>query len=307
MAQRLVVWGTGGVGGYVAAALARSGLEVSALTTPRHVEAIESGGLSVERNGDAERIDLAVSADPKDIGQADVVICALKLYHLDAHVDDLAPLIGDNTRVLTLQNGVAAPELIHRAFPDVTVAPGLVTMVSEIVEPGHIRLIGPLPRIRCDARAGGSADEDGQTWIDRVDPAWLRITCTDSLAHDLWVKFALIATFGGTCALADTTIGAICAHPETAALMEDSLREVRAVAAASGVELTDADLAGIVRTLRGMDPASTTSMQRDIAQGRASELDYLNGHIVDLARGFGIDVPFHRIVTAVLHERLTRA
>ncbi|MDN6429900.1 MAG: hypothetical protein L0J79_08800, partial [Propionibacterium sp.] len=118
--------------------------------------------------------------------------------------------------------------------------------------------------------------------------------------HALWVKFALIATFGAVNTLAHATIGEVRSFAPTRALMLRSLEEVRQVAATRGVDLTPTDLSGVLDQLDAVSADSTTSMQRDLTAGRESELPDLNGALVDMADRAGLDIPFQRTATAVL-------
>ena len=306
--MKCVIWGTGGVGGYVAGALAESGTEVVALTTRRHVTAIRENGLRVIRDSGDYTFPLAgTSSDPAEVGPADVVIATLKLYQLAESLDDLGPLIGPDTVIVTLENGVAAPGMIAEAYPNAHVAAGLTTMVSYVEDAGVIRQVGGTPRV---VVAQSASDGVGAQTLARLvkafDPGWVHASLSTALQHDLWRKFALIATFGGCCALANATIGEVRDCPDTRDLLTRSLAEVQQVAAAEGVTLTDDDLASIEHTLTKMAPTGTTSMQRDLREGKPSELDYLNGHLVDLAHAHDLSVQFHEIVTAVLRLHAAR-
>lgn len=303
--MRTVIWGTGGVGGYLAAALAQSGIDVGVVTTPRHATAIDTVGMRVERDGTLSSTPIPrIATSTLKAGPADVVVVALKLGQLEAALGDLGALLGPDTIIVTLQNGVAAPAMIAARYPDAHVAPGLVTMVSRIIAPGTVRLIGPTPTVRVARTAeDGHGADTLAAWAKAATGADLTVTVSTDIAHDLWYKFALITTFGGVCALANQPLGVIRDTPDTRALLERSLLEASAVAASQGVTLTDEDRRALMAGFDAADPAATTSMQRDLDARRPSELEHLNGHLVALAKEASIDVPFQEAATAILRLR----
>ena len=123
---------------------------------------------------------------------------------------------------------------------------------------------------------------------------------SDDIERELWKKFALITTFGGVCGLARATIGQVRDYPPTRALQKQALAEARAVANARGIALTEADTQDILDRLDILSPESTTSMQRDIIDGRPCELEDLNGTLVRLGEEVGVDTPLNRIATACM-------
>ncbi|MDO4613938.1 MAG: ketopantoate reductase family protein [Actinomycetaceae bacterium] len=303
------VVGTGGVGALCAAALSRGGADVACLTTPRHVEPLTANGLVIETGqGDYEAPVKIATANAHDIGPVNAVIVAVKLYQLDDVIASLSPLLTPETLIVSLLNGIEAPSRLAEAYPSAHVVPGITTMVSTLIEPGRARSLGPVPGLQlADHALDGTGSEQIARLVDSFDSSLIRAFATSDIDHLLWRKFALITTFGGVCALADAPIGAVRENPGTRALIDRSLAEARSVATAAGVNLSEDDIEGIVSALMAMDPDSTTSLQRDIAQGKRGELDGLNGRLVERAHALGIDVAFHETVCAVLDLRLARS
>ncbi|MDN6795436.1 MAG: 2-dehydropantoate 2-reductase [Propionibacterium sp.] len=320
--MKIALIGTGGIGGYFGACLIADGQEVHLVSTARHVEAISTHGLRITTD-DGDRVvhPASVTTDPHHVGEVDLVLVALKMPQLRAGLDELAPLVGPHTVVVSLQNGVSAPEMLVHALGGGHVVPGLAVIVSWVEGPGHIRQIGGAPGLVVgehllpasrrptpslpdpDAPPTHSGDPLPSTIAELVAALrrqGVRASTDRDIDHALWVKFALIATFGAVNTLAHATIGEVRSFAPTRALMLRSLEEVRQVAATRGVDLTPTDLSGVLDQLDAVSADSTTSMQRDLTAGRESELPDLNGALVDMADRAGLDIPFQRTATAVL-------
>lgn len=339
--MKIALIGTGGIGGYFGACLIADGQEVHLVSTARHVEAISTHGLRITTD-DGDRVvhPASVTTDPHHVGEVDLVLVALKMPQLRAGLDELAPLVGPHTVVVSLQNGVSAPEMLVHALGAGHVVPGLAVIVSWVEGPGHIRQIGgapglvvgehllpasrrPIPSLpdpdaptRSDqhvgvpgpsthpstppARSGDPLPSTIAELVAALRRQGVRASTDRDIDHALWVKFALIATFGAVNTLAHATIGEVRSFAPTRALMLRSLEEVRQVAATRGVDLTPTDLSGVLDQLDAVSADSTTSMQRDLTAGRESELPDLNGALVDMADRAGLDIPFQRTATAVL-------
>jgi 2-dehydropantoate 2-reductase len=310
---RIAIIGTGGVGAHFGSCLIRGGEEVHLVTTPRHVEAIRGGGVvDLTDEGEARAHPASVTSDPGDIGPVDAVVVAVKLYQFEDATGRIGPLIGPGTVALTLQNGVTAPGMLGRRIGADHVLPGTANIVAWLEGPGRVRQTGGRPAVAIAARPLGSprpdprdrqaggADPRAQALADAFARGGVSARLARDIDRTLWEKFALICTMGGVNALAHATTGEVRSFPPTRRLMEQSLAEVRAVATARGVALTDEDCARVLAQLDAVQAGSTTSMQRDLEQGRPSEFDALNGALVALADESGVDVPLQRVICAVL-------
>ena len=301
--MKIGIIGSGGVGGFHAHALIEAGAEVHIITTPRHVEAIGRDGLRL-RIGAEERTarPASVSSDGAGVGLCDFLLITVKLDALDAALHTARRLAGPSTLIVTTENGVVAPARAHEAFGPERVVPAVTFIVAFVEAPGVIRALTPRPRLVLAshplAPARGAAERI-RSFADLIGGSAVTLELDDSISHLLWVKFALICTMGGVNILANATTGEVMGHPDTRALVARSIDEVALVAAAHGVDLSAGDRSAIIRRLASLDPASTTSMQRDLREGRPSELEYLNGDLVARARAHGIDLPLHEAVLAV--------
>ncbi len=314
--MKIAVVGTGGIGGYYGAQLVAAGQEVHFAATRRHVAPVRERGLLVSTDQATKAFKPAsITTDPAEIGPADIVLTTVKLYQLRDSMEQIAPLLGPDTLVVTTQNGVTAPATVAEYAGAERTVPGLCIIVSYIEGPGHIRQVGFMPKIQVGARtladaATTPADEaDGtdpriQALVDALNSADAIASATPDIEHALWKKFALITTFGGVGGLARATIGQVRDYPPTRALQIQSLAEARAVANARGIPLTEADTNAILAQLDELSPESTTSMQRDIAAMHPNELEDLNGALVRLGAEVGVDAPLHRIATACMGLRV---
>lgn len=305
-AMRVAVIGTGGVGAFLGGALIDAGAEVHLVSTPRHVQAVRERGLSLTTDEGARVVTPAsVCVDPSGIGTVDVVLLTTKLYQLEDALEWLAGLVGPDTLVVTLQNGVSAPSMVAERFGEDHVVPGLAVIVAWVEGPGQVRRTGPVPGITIGSRplsAGQDAGVDArcEAFVEAVRAGGLHADLAADVWRALWKKFSLITTMGGVNCLANATTGEVRAFAPTRDLMERSLDEVRAVANARGVALSRQDTEDVMAQLDGAAESSTTSMQRDLQAGHVSELPWLNATVVEMAAQAGVEVPFHTIATAVM-------
>lgn len=304
--MKIAVIGTGGIGGYYGSQLIAAGEEVHFLSTQRHVDAVRERGLVVQTD-DSEKVytPASITTCAEEIGHVDIVLNTVKLYQLRESMENAAPLIRENTLVISTQNGVTAPETIAEYVGRERSVAGLCIIVSYTDAPGHIHQVGFLPKFTCGAHPLAQGEDDGidpriSHFIEALGRGAAIAQTTNSIELELWKKFALITTFGGVCGLAHATIGQVRDYPPTRALQKQSLAEARAVANARGIALTEADTKAILDQLDALSPESTTSMQRDIEAGRPCELEDLNGTLVRLGTQVGVDTPLHQIATACM-------
>ena len=302
--MRIAVYGVGGAGGYFGAQLIRGGESVAFIARGDHLEAIRSSGLHIEMD-DGEIVvapDIATD-DPADVGTVDVVLLGVKAHQVREVAPGLLPLLGDQSFVVPLQNGVETVESLVAAVGEGHVVGGLCGTVTWVVGPGRLRSLGKANFIRF-----GELDDRPSVRTERLREAFEHAGVTAEIPPDirvaLWEKFLFVVSVGGVSALHDMTVGEIRQNPETRAMLQQCMAEIRGLAVARGVPL-DADLES--RTMAFVDrlPADgTASLHRDISASRPSELDAWNGAVVRLAAESGIDVPAHRAIVDGLRRRI---
>ncbi|HSJ55975.1 MAG TPA: 2-dehydropantoate 2-reductase [Anaerolineae bacterium] len=298
--MRIVVLGAGGVGGYYGGLLARAGHDVTLVARGAHLAALRTRGLHVESvHGDFEVSPVSATDDVTALEPADLVLVTVKSYDLERVVDAARGLVGDNTAVLPLLNGLDTAERVAALVGERPVLAGLTHISSSIAAPGVIRHVSPLRRITFGERHGRQT-ERAQKIRDILAGAGIEAVLTDAVEPALWTKFLFIASIGGVCCLARQPIGPVLATDETRALYVEALREVEAVARARGMALA----ANVVEQALGLTegfPADTRpSMLVDLEAGRRLELEAMSGTVVRYAREVGVDTPVHRVIYGAL-------
>jgi 2-dehydropantoate 2-reductase len=304
---RIAVFGAGAVGGYYGTRLAQAGHEVSLVARGAHLAAIRQHGLRLESvAGDAILHPSQATDRPEEIGEVEWVICAVKAWQLEEAARAMRPLVGESGSVLPLQNGVEAAELLASRLGPPRVVGGTTWILSELVAPGLIRHSGAEPRIALGELDGGSSPRI-DALADALNRAGVRVDVSDDVRAEIWGKFLFIAAVSGVGAVTRQPLGAWRDVVPTRALLRAAVEEAAAVARARGVQLA-ADV--VEKTLSFVDrlpPHSTASMQRDLSEGRPSELDAQSGALVRLARESGVEVPAHAFIEAALRPSEERA
>ncbi|MDO0924440.1 2-dehydropantoate 2-reductase [Streptomyces sp. TG1A-8] len=303
----IAVVGAGGVGGYLGGRLAAAGHDVRFLARGENLAALGRTGLRVRHAaGDWSVRSPRVSDDPRDIGEVDYVLLCVKTWQLPAAVDALGPMVGGNTAVLTVQNGVEAPGQVAARVGRGRVLPGTVRIVATLAGPGEVRHVG-------DPAVLGFAEWDGGV-SDRVKR--LREVCRDAsltaaepsdIWAALWAKFLLLVPIGSLgAATAGATVGELRSRPGTRRMLLAGMREIHETGTALGIALPEDAVDTATGLMDRQHPDVTTSLQRDILEGRPSELDAWTGAVVRLAGRAGLTAPVHEMLYELLATRAAR-
>jgi len=294
--MRIVVYGTGGVGGYFGGRLAQAGEDVTFVARGEHLRAIKTNGLRVDSpSGDFVIYPARTTDNVKEVGETDLVILGVKAWQVPEAARAIKPVVGPTTTVLPLQNGVdAVPQLVDE-LGSKNVIGGLCRIVSFVVEPGHIRHAGFAPTIII-----GELDNQRTERITKIEEVFKQAGLDTTIAADiqvaLWTKFLFIASFSGVGALANAPAGVVRSDPKRRAQMLSAMEEIYALAHARGVRLPSDSVEKVMAAVDGLPDDATSSMQRDIAAGKPSELEAQNGAVVRMASESGIDVPTHTLI-----------
>ncbi|HEU4930697.1 MAG TPA: 2-dehydropantoate 2-reductase [Pyrinomonadaceae bacterium] len=302
--MRIVVFGTGGVGGFFGGRLAHSGEDVTFIARGEHLRAIKANGLRVDSpDGDFVIYPAKATDDAGEVGATDLVILGVKAWQVPEAARAIKPLVRANTTVLPLQNGVdAVAQLVTELGPE-SVIGGLCRIVSFVVEPGHIRHAGFAPSIII-----GELDNRRSERIVKIEEVFKHAGLDTTIAADiqvaLWTKFLFIASFSGVGALANAPAGVTRTDQKWRGLMLSAMDEIYALAHARGVKLPPDSVDKVMAAVDGLPPDATSSMQRDIAAGKPSELESQNGAVVRMAQKSGIEVPTHTLIYQTLFTEL---
>ena len=294
--MRIAIFGAGGAGGYFGAQLARAGEDVIFIARGEHLQAICTHGLRVETpKGEIVIQPAQASNDPAQVGVVDAVIVGVKAWQVTETARAMEPMIGPNTFVVPLQNGVDASSQLATVLGADHVLGGLCGTLSWIVSPGRIRSIGQVHFIKfgeLDKRPSERAEQLRQAF----ERAGVKVEIPLDIHVALWEKFLFVVSFGGVGAVTRAPIGVIRTLPETRRLLEQCMREIFAVARTRQIALSDGIVEKSMMFLDSLAPSGTTSLQRDITDGKPSELDAWNGAVVRLGREVGVATPLHEFI-----------
>lgn len=306
--MRIAIWGTGGVGGYFGGRLAQAGEDVFFVARGAHLQAIRANGLSVESVAGDFTVRRAQATDnASEVGPVDVVIVGVKAWQVPQAAEQMKPVVTSDTVVLPLQNGVEAPRQLADVLGREHVLGGLCRIMSFISAPGTIRHVGIEPYValgELDNRRSERVARLKET-LDRAQGITAEVPEDINLA--MWRKFLLIAAWSGVGAATRAPIDVMRNQPETRALLIQAMEEIVAVAQAHGVALSQTDIEKTMAFMDGLAAGGTASMQRDIVEGRPSELASQNGAVARLGEEKGVATPLHRFLYYSLLPQERRA
>jgi 2-dehydropantoate 2-reductase len=298
--MRIAVMAAGAVGGYFGARLAAAGYDVAFVARGAHGKAIGAGGLRIESAlGDLHLKDVNVTDDPKQVGPVDVVLFAVKLWDTETAGEQARPLIGRDTRVITLQNGVDSVERLAPILGDNTTIAGATYVVTKIASPGVIRQTGAIAKIQC-GRLDGRPDSTLARYVDKIKAASIDITLAENMLLELWKKFVLLSGTSSITASTRQPLGLIRDDPDMRAFFFKLMEETMAVGRMAGVAFEADFPAQLERSVAAFAPAMKASMANDLEAGNRLELDWLAGKVVALGRKYGIPTPAQEAVYAIL-------
>jgi 2-dehydropantoate 2-reductase len=301
--MRFAIVGSGAVGGYFGAKLARSGQDVTFIARGKHLDAIRSEGLRVHSR---KLGDFVVQApahdDPTHVGQVDVVLFTVKAYDNETALKLLPPLVGANTVVLTLQNGVDSTDEVAAAVGESHVLGGTTYVATALEEPGLIVQTGVHRSIIFGEVCGNRSHvSDRVRAIGNVmEPADIQVTIVADGRVPIWDKFVYLAPFSGFTGAARLPIGGIWSDPHVRDMFYAAAREIAALAGAEGVQIS-ADRFDRLREYMDNLPATTrSSLLIDLEMGKRIEVEALQGAAVRRAAKHGVPVPIISTLYAVL-------
>jgi 2-dehydropantoate 2-reductase len=290
--MRIAVIGAGGVGGYFGGKLANGGADVTFIVRGATLEAMRTNGLRVDSiKGDFVIEHPNATDDPASVGPVDAVFVTVKAWQLGDVAAQIKPMLAVDTMVIPLENGIDAADQLAAIVGREHVLGGLCGIVSFIAAPGHIRHAGADPFIMF-----GEIDNRRSPRVEALRDECLRAgvqaDIPSDIHHALWSKFVFIAPMSGIGAATRVPIGVWRAMPEPRELAIKAIREIVDVARARGVDLGgDAAIERTLARFDGLPPESTSSLQRDIIDGKPSELDAQLGAVVRLGRETNVATP----------------
>ncbi len=298
--MRIAVMAAGAVGGYFGARLAQYGHEVHFIARGRNLDALRANGLRVEStHGDLHLKPVNATDDPAQVGAVDIVLLAVKLWDTEKAAEQARPLVGQRTRVITLQNGIDSVERIAPILGADAAVPGTAQIATVLATPGVIRHTSAFARMRC-GRVDRRADPALESFVEAGKAAGLDMAIPPDIAVERWEKFIFLVGLSGVTASNRKPIGPLRQDPATRKHLFDIMREVAAIARAKGVAIAPDYAEARMRFVDTIDPGMKASMLHDLEAGNRLELDWLAGKVIALGRELGIPTPANERVYAAL-------
>ncbi len=302
-----VIIGIGGVGGYFGGKIAFSGQKVSMIARGKHLEAILRNGLKVKSiEGDFVTQPFLVTSDIQKVEKADLVLICTKSWQVEEASKFIKPILKDDTIVIPLQNGADNAEKVMSVIDNKHVLGGLCKIYSRIEAPGIISHFGHPPEI-----IFGELDKSYSDRLQNVkevfDKAGFKNKISEDIQVDIWSKFMFIATVSGLGALTRASIGEMYRHPELNKVLRSTASEIYEIGVAKGVNLPSTLVDGIMNFIGKQPFDATASTQRDIMEGRPSELDNFNGFVVEEGKKLNIETPTNLFIYSCLQPMEAKA
>jgi 2-dehydropantoate 2-reductase len=298
--MKIAIVGVGAMGSVYAGVLGDAGNEVWAVDTwAEHVDAIRKRGLTVEGASGNRTVRIQATTDPADVGVCDLVVIATKAFDVEAAAHAAKPMVGADTVVLPIQNGLGSADRVAGVLGDEHVAIGVAGgFGASIVGPGHVHHNGwELLRL-------GERNGPGTERIQRIARAWedagFRVRAYDDVDQLVWEKLICNVCFSGTCAILERTIGEVLGDPSAWHVAASCATEAYDVARARGITLDFDDPVAYVRAFGKKIPDARPSMLLDIMAGRPTEIDVINGAIPRAAKEIGLTAPVNETVTGLV-------
>ena len=291
--MRIAVFGAGGVGGYFGGRLAQAGEDIVFIARGDHLKAMLTHGLRVDSvKGDFVVKPVQATSDPKQVGVVDLIILGVKTWQVNGAAQAMRPMVGPETVILPLQNGVETPAHLAAELGARHVLGGLCALVTWIMGPGHIRHIGVEPFVRL-----GELDNHLSERVQRLREMFVSAGVSVEIPSDIhaamWKKFLNIVPFGSLGAVSRAPIGVLLEVPETRKLMQKGMREIYELARTKKIVLSEKIVDKAMAALEKIPARGTSSLQRDIIAGKRSELDAWTGAVVRIGEEEGVPTPLH--------------
>jgi 2-dehydropantoate 2-reductase len=303
--MRIAVIGSGGVGGFFGARLAHGGADVSFLARGAHLAAMKSRGISIEGDPEPIRVEkVAATDDASKMGIADLVIFAVKLFDTEAVLEQIRPVIGPHTAIISFQNGVLKDKYLRAHYDADQIMGGVGYVATTIDRPGVIRQTGPMQRL-IFGEFDGSRSARGEAFLSACLKGGINAELSTDINREIWEKFVFLVGLSGTTTTMRVPIGPIRNNPRSRKFLLDVMKEVVSVGRAHGVALPEDYAEKRLVLADDVSPEMTSSMHHDLQRGNRLEVRWLAGGVVELSKEVGVDTPLNRAIADILsvHEQ----
>jgi len=303
---KIAIVGAGGVGGYFGGKLAAAGIDTTFIVRGKTLDALRTRGLRVQ-SIDGDFAVGRVQATDRPTEHVDAVLMAVKAWQMREAAEQIKPIVGDETLVVPLENGIDAPEQLSSVLGRRNVAGGLCAIFAFVVEPGVVRHAGVQPFITF-GELDNRLTKRAERLRDVMRSAGINADISEDIHKSMWSKAVFITPMSGIGAATRVPVGVWRTLPETRRMAENAIREVVAVATARGVRLDDDIVTKVMQRYDGLPADATSSLQRDVMSGKPSELDAQLGAAVRLGREGNVPTPILEMLyeTLLPQERIAR-
>lgn len=293
--MKIGIIGAGGVGGYFGGKLACSGFDVTFVSRGEHLAALQENGLTVKSILGDFKIDwINATEHIHDLSTVDLILICVKAWQVKEIAQKLKSIINDNTIVIPLQNGISAAEELMEHISETNIVGGLCFIMSKIESPGVINHFGIEPSI-----VFGEIDNTKTERLNKIkevfDKSGIKSKISDDINSDLWKKFITICV-SGLLAVTKTTYGELRALKQTRKMMTDLLKEIYKLSQKIGVQINPDFVEKTVALIDTYPYNTTSSLTRDVWEGKPSEIHYQNGTVVRLGQKYGVEIPVNKFV-----------
>ena len=299
--MKIAMMGSGGVGGFFGGRLALAGHDITFIARGSHLAAMREHGLTIENapQGNLHVPKVSATDDPSKVGPVDLVILSVKLWDTEAAALQVKPIVGPDTAVLSLQNGVIKDDIMRRVFGDAAVMGGVCYVATTISKPGVIHQTGTMQRIvvgEYDGRKSKRAEDLHAALLASGVAAEL----SDDVRRSIWEKYVFLVGLSATTTSMRKRLGPIRSNAQTRAFLHDLMREVVAVGRAHGVALPAGYADNRLAFGDTLPEDMTSSMHHDLDKGNRLEVEWLSGGVVRLGAEKGIPTPCNRAECDIL-------
>jgi 2-dehydropantoate 2-reductase len=298
--MKIVMMGSGGVGGYFGGRLAAGGADVHFVARGAHLEAMRSQGLTIEGGPSPFHVPkVPATNDPSSIDVADFVLIAVKLWDTAAAIEQVKPIVGPHTTVISFQNGVLKDRYLIDAFGVSRVMGGVGYIATTIDRPGVIRQTGRMQRLLF-GELDGTTSERGQLLLEACLKGGIAAQLSADIRREIWQKYVFLVGLAGTTTTIRKPIGLIRESAQTRAFLRDVMREVVAVGRGQGIDLPSDYAEHCLALVDDVTHDMTSSMHHDLERGNRLEVRWLSGGVVEMGEAIGVPTPLNRAIADIL-------
>ncbi len=300
---RIAVMGAGAVGCYFGGMLARAGAPVTMIGRSQHVEAMSRNGIFLDSIHFQQQIPISATTEVGAAREAEIVLLCVKTLDTEDAAKSLAPHLTSGALVVSLQNGVDNVERI-RAAAKIDAIPAVVYVAAEMTAPGRVKHTGRGDLIIGNLSEHTRQEDHRRHELENVSALFTRagVPCriSENIEGELWIKLIINCAYNAISALSRARYGLVVSNPWTHELMKKVVEESLAVANAAGVRMPDIDLLAATWKLAEAMPNATSSTAQDIARGKRTEIDSLNGYVARRGAELGIATPANQTLHALV-------